>query len=284
MDPDEVRAGQRATWAGLAVGWERWDDVIVDQLAPVATAMIDALDVGPESHHLDVASGTGEPGLTIARLAPAGRVVLTDLAEEMLAVALRRADAMGTGNVEVQVCSADDLPFDDGSFDSTSVRFGLMFFPDIGAALAELVRVLKPGGRFAASVWIDPTANPWTTIAMEAIASEVELPAPAPDGPGMYRCAAPGQVADLCRAAGLVDIDERDVAVDLVTATPEEYWQMISEHVSLAVAALDRATPDQRARIAARAIEAVAPYVRDDGVHVPGMARCTSGAKPAVPA
>src|SRR6185295_4222686 len=139
---------------------------------------------------------------------PNGRVVLTDLAAEMLDVAARRARAQGIANVETTVCSADDLPFDDATFDSVSVRFGYMFFPDMAKATDEFVRVLKPGGRLCSSVWIKPDENPWTSIAMQAIATEAVLPPPDPDGPSMYRCAAPGYVSELYEAAGLRDVAE----------------------------------------------------------------------------
>ena len=86
---DEIRDAQRATWAGLSAGWEKWDSVIMDQLRPVGAAMIERLDIAEDHQHLDIASGTGEPGLSIARLSPKGRVVLTDLAAEMLEIAAR---------------------------------------------------------------------------------------------------------------------------------------------------------------------------------------------------
>src|SRR3954468_21134675 len=187
---DEIREGQRAAWAGLAAGGEKWDAVIMDQLRPVGAAMIERLAVADRQQHLDIASGTGDRGLSIARLAPEGRVVLTDLAVEMLDVAARRASAQGLANIETQVCSADDLPFADATFDSVSVRFGYMFFPDVARATSEFVRVLKPGGRLCASVWVKPEENPWTSIATQAIATEVVVPPPAPDGPNMFRCAA----------------------------------------------------------------------------------------------
>jgi len=121
------------------------------RLGPVSAAIIECLHIAGDQQHLDVAAGTGEPGLTIARLAPRGHVVLADLAAEMLGVAARRAEARGITNFETRVCSADDLPFGDAAFDSISVRFGYMFFPDVAAATAEFARVLKPGGRFAVS-------------------------------------------------------------------------------------------------------------------------------------
>jgi ubiquinone/menaquinone biosynthesis C-methylase UbiE len=277
---DEIRNAQRTAWARLSAAWEKWDSIILDQLRPVGAAIIERLDVAEDQQHLDIAAGTGEPGLSIAALCPNGRVVLTDLAAQMLDVATRRAGAQGLTNVETKVCSADDLPFDDASFDSVSVRFGYMFFPDLARATAEFVRVLKPGGRLCSSVWVKPEANPWTSIAMQAIATEAVLPPPDPDGPNMFRCAAPGCVSALYEDAGLRDVAEWDVDLELVTRSPEEYWEMISEHVSLAAAALQQVDEPARHRIREHAIAQVSAFERDGTVRVPGVARCIAGTKP----
>jgi SAM-dependent methyltransferase len=276
---DEIRDRQRATWAGLSAGWERWDAIIQDQLGPVGGAIIEAIGLADGHRHLDVASGTGEPGLTIARHIPGGHVVLADLAPEMLEVAARRAEAQGITNVETQVCSADDLPFDDATFDSISVRFGYMFFPDATAATAELVRVLKPGGRLAASVWVNPEANPWTTILMDAVATEMAVPPPDPDGPNMYRYGAPRQLGAVLEAVGLHEVREWDVDLELVTASTTEYWEMMSEHVSIAAAALRQADEPARDRIRAAVLANVSSYDEDGSVRVPGVARCIVGTK-----
>jgi SAM-dependent methyltransferase len=276
---DEVRDAQRATWAGLSAGWEKWDAVITEQLGPVGDAIIGSLELAEDQQHLDIAAGTGEPGLSIARRVPKGRVVLTDLVPEMLEIAARRADAQGIANVETRVCSADDLPFDDAAFDSVSVRFGYMFFPDVTQATTEFARVLKPGGRLCSSVWIEPEKNPWTTIATEAIATEAVQAPPDPDGPNMFRCAAPGSISALYQGAGLRDVAEWDVGVELVTRSPGQYWEMISEHVSLAVAALQHVDAPARDRIRATAIARVGAYERDGEVRVPGLARCIVGTK-----
>jgi SAM-dependent methyltransferase len=276
---DEIRDAQRATWAALSLGWEKWDALIMDQLAPVGAAIIERLDIADDQRHLDIASGTGEPGLTIARLAPRGRVVLTDLAAEMLDVATRRANGLGITNVETKVCSADDLPFGDATFDSVSVRFGYMFFPDLTRATSEFVRVLEPGGRLCSSVWVNPEENPWTTILMQGIATEVDLVPPDPDGPTMFRCAAPGYVSALYAAAGLHNVAEWNVDVELVTRSPEQYWEMMTEHVSLAAAALRQVDDRARRRIAKAVIAKVSTYAEGGTIRVPGVARCIVGTK-----
>jgi len=260
--PGSLRAGR----SGTRSSWSSW--------ARSAPAIIERLDIAEDHQHLDIAAGTGEPGLSIARLSPKGRVVLTDLVAEMLDVAARRARAQGVANIETKVCSADDLPFNDATFDSVSVRFGYMFFPDMGKATAEFARVLKPGGRLCSSVWVKPEENPWTTIAMQAIAPEAVVAPPDPDGPNMFRCAAPGYVSALYEGAGLRDVAEWDVDVELVTRSPAQYWEMISEHVSLAVAALQQVDELARERIRENAIAKVSAFEKDGKVRVPGVARC----------
>jgi SAM-dependent methyltransferase len=215
--------------------------------------------------------------LSIARLCPKGLVVLTDFVAEMLDIAARRARAQGITNIETNVCSAEELPFHDASFDSVSVRFGYMFFPDMAEVTAEFARVLKPGGRLCSSVWVKPEQNPWTAIATQAIATEADVPAPNADGPNMFRCAAPGHVSALYERAGLRDISEWDVGVELVTDSPEQYWEIMSEHASLAVVALRQVDEPTRERIRARAIAEVRAFDKGDKVPVPGMARCIVG-------
>lgn len=276
---DEIRDGQRARWAKLSASWDKWDSIIVDQLRPAGAAIIERLGIAEDQQHLDIASGTGEPGLSIARLAPRGRVVLTDLAAEMLDVATRRASEQGIANIETRVCSAEDLPFDDATFNSVSVRFGYMFFPDLATATAEFARVLRPGGRLCSSVWVRPEDNPWTAIAMRAIATEVVVAPPDPDGPNMFRCAAPGYVSALYEGAGLLDIAEWDVEVGLVTQSPEQYWEMTSEHVSLVAAALQQVDEPARERIRAHALAEVSTFEKDGEVRIPGVARCIVGTK-----
>jgi SAM-dependent methyltransferase len=276
---DEIQDVQRRAWAALSAGWDKWDSVIMDQMAPVGVAIIECLGIADDQQHLDIAAGTGEPGLTIARLAPRGRVVLTDLAAEMLDIATRRASAQGMTNFETRVCSADDLPFGDATFDSVSVRFGYMSFPNTAKATAEFVRVLKSGGRLCSSVWVKPEENPWATIAMQAIAAEAVLAPPDPDGPGMFRCAALGYVSALYETAGLREVAEWNVGVELVTRSPRQYWEMISEHVSLAVAALQQVSEPARERIAEAVIAKVSTYQENGKVRIPGMARCIAGTK-----
>jgi SAM-dependent methyltransferase len=274
---DEIRASQRALWDRFAAGWERWDDVVDSVLGPVGAAMITALAIVDDQRHLDVAAGTGEPGLTIAGLATEGHVTLTDIAPQMLGAATRRAQARHLTNVDARVCSVERLPFCGSSFDSATCRFGLMFFPDLDEAMAEVVRVVRPGGRVCAAVWAEPAANPWATIPGAAIAAEIGGSPPAPDAPGMFRCAARGTTTGVFERAGLRDVEEWDVPTALVTESPEQYWQLLTELTAPVVDALDRVDASARKRIADTVIAEAGAYTSGGVVRLPAKARCVIG-------
>jgi SAM-dependent methyltransferase len=247
--------------------------------APVGQEMIRLLALADDGVHLDIASGTGEPGLSIAAQLPKGRVVLTDLSEAMLAGASSKAEKQALGNVEVRVCGVDDLPFEDASFDSVSCRFGFMFFPDIRGAVSELVRKLRPGGRISTAVWAEPDGNAWATIPMGAISAEVALTPPEPDAPGIFRCAAPGSIAAIFRDAGLHDVTESDVRGSLELESGADYWTFLTEVTAPVVAVLvgvDGATSD---RIRAATIEKAEAFRRDGKLSLPFQARCIGGTR-----
>ena len=121
---DDVRAAQRDLWNRFAGGWETWHDVVDSVLGPVGKAMIDALDIAVDQRHLDVACGTGEPGLTIASIAGRGTVTLADISPGCSTRPARRAVSAVDLDVAVHECSADDLPFADGSFDVSPAASG----------------------------------------------------------------------------------------------------------------------------------------------------------------
>lgn len=109
----------------------------------------DAADIKAGQQVLDVACGTGILARTVAGLVgPAGSVVGLDVNEGMLAVAKRKAP-----QIEWRQGIAEELPFDNHSFDAVVSQFGLMFFEDKRAAITEMVRVLRPGGHLAVALW-----------------------------------------------------------------------------------------------------------------------------------
>jgi SAM-dependent methyltransferase len=276
---DEIREAQRQSWDKFSAGWEKWDDYVLTFLRPTGDTMINALDIRDDTSHLDVAAGTGEPGLTIAAMAPKGRTVITDLAPGMLEVASKHAAQRGLSNVEIKEASADALPFDDASFDSVTIRFGFMFFPDVQACANEVSRVVKPGGKVAASVWAAPDGNPWVAIPLRNTMGELGIDPPPPDAPGMFRCAAPGYVTKLFEAAGLRDIEEIEVTGTQPPRALEDSWNMMTDVAAPIAGALANATPEQVERIRTKTLDDLRQYEKDGKTAVPFHSRVIVGTK-----
>lgn len=239
-----ILAQQRAVWDQFSPGWKKWDDFMMQFLRPMGAAIVNALALEPANAVLDIATGTGEPGLTIASLVPDGTVIGTDLSEGMLATAGEKAERLGLRNFRTQQADVNALPFDANQFDAVSCRMGFMFFPSMEGAAREMVRVLKPGGRLATSVWGGPAENPWISLLMGVINRRLSLPAPPPGAPGIFRCAQPGLIAGLLASAGLSDVKETVLAGEVLFESPEFFWTNMNEIAAPVVHALGKASPE----------------------------------------
>jgi len=138
-------------WGVPGTGPEIYERVFVPaMLGPWAKRGLTIANPQPGEQVLDVACGTGALTRLLAKaVGPGGRVVGLDLNPDMLAVARR----LPVNQVDWRDGSADALPFEDESFDVVCCAFGLMFFPDQPAALREMRRALKGGGRLMVMVW-----------------------------------------------------------------------------------------------------------------------------------
>ena len=129
-----IRQQQKESWNKISSGWKKWDEMTMDFLKPMGDEIIRVLQPSGQDIVLDIAAGTGEPGLTITMLS-GGKVYVTDIAENMVEIARENAMRRGIKNVETITCEVSELPFADNTFDAISCRFGFMFFPDIQKAL-----------------------------------------------------------------------------------------------------------------------------------------------------
>ena len=121
--------------------------------APLAKATLNQIDLSPDDDILDIACGTGIVArLVRERLGTKPRIVGTDLNGGMIAMAQAQSQT-----IEWELADAGRLPFDDGTFSVAICQQGIQFFPDEMAALKEMRRVLRPGGRAVLSVWAGPS-------------------------------------------------------------------------------------------------------------------------------
>ena len=246
---EEIRDQQRAAWNKFSPSWKKWDDLNMDLLKPMGDEIIRSINPRGAEVVLDIAAGTGEPGLTIATMLKGGKVVITDLSEDMLEIARENAMKRDIKNIETRVCDVCALPFADNTFDAISCRLGFMFFPDMLLAAKEMVRVLKPGGKIATSVWNVLEKNFWITAILGTISRHMDLPAPLPGAPGMFRCAKEGLISDLFLQAGLKNIKQKEITAKMQFKTADIYWDMMTEVITLVVLALNNAEDDIKENI-----------------------------------
>lgn len=276
---EQIREQQKEAWNKFSPGWKKWDDLFMDFLKPMGDEIIQRLNLKETDVVLDVAAGTGEPGLTIASKLKNGKVVITDLAEDMLVIARDNATQKGITNIETRACDVCELPFADNTFDAISCRLGFMFFPDMLLAAKEMVRVLKPGGRIATSVWSVPEKNFWVTAMMGTINKNMELPAPPPGSPGMFRCAKEGFIADLFSQVGLKNISQKEIPGKLNCQTTDVYWKVMTEVAAPVVAALGKADDAMREKIKREVYQAVDQKFPDGNVQINSGALVIYGEK-----
>jgi ubiquinone/menaquinone biosynthesis C-methylase UbiE len=274
---EQVRDQQQATWNKFSAGWKKWDDLVLAWIGPVRDALLDDARLRPTSEVLDVASGTGEPGLSAAARCPQGTVTITDLAENMLRVAEENAARRGLRNVVTRQADAGALPFADGSFDAVMARFGFMFFPDMAKAARELARVARPGARVTTAVWGAPEKNAWATTIMGTIAKHVDLPAPPPGAPGLFRCAAPGLMTALFREAGLRNVTEREVSVPTAFDDGLQYFTFMNEVAAPVVAGMALAGESTRAKIRDAVVALAEAATKAGKVRLDGTALVITG-------
>ena len=281
MNPqsEEIRDQQKQSWNKFSPGWEKWDKLTMDFLYPMGQAIIAAIKPSGNEVILDIAAGTGEPGLTIASMLSGGKVVITDLAEDMLAIARENAERRSISNIETVACDVCELPFADNSFDAISCRMGFMFFPEMQLAANEMARVLKPVGRIATSVWNIPEKNFWVTAVMGTINKNMQLPQPPPGAPGMFRCSKPGLMRSIFENAGFKNISEQEVPSKLNAGTVDTFWNMMTEVGAPIVAALSKADDALREKIKKEVFELINQKFPDGKVAIDTSAIVISAEK-----
>jgi len=145
-----LRTRLKEEWTGerTVAAWRKWHAQIAAFTRGATEAILEAAQLRPGMRVLDLACGVGDPALSIAaQVGLSGRVTATDFGPGMMSLAEELARKKGLANIDFREANAESLPFADASFDILTCRFGIMFFPDLGKALRECLRVLKPGGR-----------------------------------------------------------------------------------------------------------------------------------------
>ena len=229
---------------------------------------------------LDLASGTGEPAITLAlRVGEGGHVDALDLDGELLEIAKRRAEERGLSNFSVHAGDAHNLPFPDNSFDLATSRFGVMFFRDPVVAFRELYRVLRPGARACFLVWGTFDQPFWQSM-LGVVHHNVGGPLLQPGGPDPFRFAEPGSLSAVFKEAGFTGAEEEAKTLPWAWPGPvEEVWEQLQSVSVPFRPMLERVPSELWPRIHEEVHAAVRKYFDGEKVAFGATVRFASGSK-----
>lgn len=264
-------------WSAVAPDWDRLRDSIETTKAGLTDRFVAALGPLAGRRVLELGAGTGELAAQLAaRVGAGGSVVASDAADGMVKLLTTRVGALP--NVEVARIDATGIPLEDDSIDVVAFRMGLMLVPDAAAALQEIRRVLRPGGRFVTAVWGSPQHNPWlTSVGMAAMMHGVVDGGP-PVGPGTpFSLADPDALAALVTAAGFADVDVATIDGTRLFRDQDEHFDTVRVLAPPLARALAAAPAEKLAAVRQAVAGLTAQYVAPDGLRIPLRALVCSG-------
>ena len=268
-------------WMDRSGPWTRWADRLSDMADRFNRPMIEGLKIHPGERILDLASGAGEPALSLARAVGAeGQVVATDPISEMLETIRRRSEAEGLRHLKTRRCHAESLPFGDGSFDAVTCRFGIMFFADIETSLLEVRRVLRSGGRCGFLVWGPVADNPL----QQAVRSTLEHHLGADPtlggaaiGDRTFAHSEPGRISEELMAAEFDEVLETSFHFNPSIPRDRPFWRPALEMAG--GARLETLADADRARIDEHVRQSLAPLLEGDAYRLRTHIRLGTGRK-----
>jgi ubiquinone/menaquinone biosynthesis C-methylase UbiE len=275
IDPakiEKIRERLRHEWTDerTVTAWRKWRSHIARFTRGATDAMLAAAQVKPGMHVLDIASGVGDPALSLAAaVGPDGRVIASDIGPGMISLAEELATTKGLKNIDFKIANAESLPFPSESFDVVTCRFGVMLFPDPLAALNECRRVLKRGGRVALIAW-GGKEQPFFTATAGILLKYVQIPPPDPDAPHLFMYGERGRLRRTLEAAGFADPREEVLTVPgLWTSTPEKYWEQFAEIAAPFRPLIEKLTPETRAKAVEEILAALGKYSNGKELNMP---------------
>lgn len=280
--PAALRAAMREMWEAVAPAWGVHADYIDARAAGLTAALLEASALCPGQRVLELACGAGGAGIAAAALvAPGGEVVLSDVSEQMVAIAAARASARGVTNVRAKRLDAEDIDEPDDSFDAVFCREGLMFAVAPARAVADIHRVLRPGGRAVVTVWGPPAGNPWMRLVFETLAAELGAPAAPPGMPGPFSLSDADGLAALFTSAGFAGVAVHEHPVGLRSPSVDDWFSRTVELAGPLAKKLAGLPAERREAVRDRLAERAQPYIAPDGVVLPGLSLLATGQKPA---
>lgn len=287
--PEPVMSSDASEHFGLlAAVWDNQAEAMNASMGRHGSAAREALAARPGERIIDIGCGPGISAVALAAdVAPDGWVAAVDIVPQMTAAASRRLSEAGLpgAGITADAGTADliEVAGTGRAFDAIHARFGLMFFPDPRAALTNIFRAVKPGGRLAASVWQHLDRNPWMVLINAAAAPVLGIdrpPLPAPGAPGPFSMADPVATEQLFRDAGFTDV--RLESIEAPFTFPGNGIEAVERIMAAGPlgSVFLAADESKRAEVVAAVVAALAEHRGDNGFEVPGASWCITADRP----
>jgi SAM-dependent methyltransferase len=230
---------------------------------PVSQRLFELAEIEPGDTVLDVATGIGEPALTIARrLGPSGRVIGIDRSAALLEFARYRARDAGVSNIEFRQMDAEAIVVPERSLQSIVCRWGLMFLEDLAGALCRMRGGLVPGRRLAAAVWSDSDKVPIISV-RRRVMRDFDLPVPSLNP---FSLSSPSTLHAAVASGGFGDIRVETMNVAYAFASVEEYVELQRDLHGNRLFDLPEQSPERQAAFWVALAAEARGYTRADGV------------------
>lgn len=266
QDSEQYKESQRQGWDTVAGGWQKWWKITENATEKVSKRLIQLADIKQGSTVLDIATGIGEPAITVAnQVGNSGHVLATDISSQMLSIAKQRAISLGLEHViEFKEGDAETIDLPASTFDATLCRFGLMFLPDLRTGLSNIYRSLVDGGRLAAAVWGSPDKVPFIAVAINTAMKETKSSLPPAVSHGPFSLSDENMLTNSFINSGFKDVttERRDVTFNFDSA--EVYTSFVYEISAPVQAILANQPQERREEILKAVTEAARKYAEND--------------------
>jgi ubiquinone/menaquinone biosynthesis C-methylase UbiE len=278
IDFDRVRREQREFWNNAAPGWKQMWTALDHAAQHVSDRLVELARIKPGDRVLDIATGSGEPGLTAARKVGAnGLIIATDQSTAMLDLARERVATLGLPNVRFVETDAESLTVNERDFNAAICRWGLMFVPDLDAVSRRIAQLLVAGGIFATSVWGPAEKVPMIAAGDEQVRALVNLPAPPPGAPSPLKLADTRPLERALANAGFKDIRVEPINVRFKFDSPEAFTEQRRAMSTPFRTMLEKQTPELQRKILNALNDAARKYADASGkVSMDNQAICIS--------
>lgn len=261
---------EQAGWHAKA---KEYDSLAGQVTVQAMSDILDAAKVAKGTRLLDIACG---PGYGAGMAATRGAKALgIDFAEGMVSEAVKNFPGS-----DFEIGDAENLSFDDNSFDAAICAFGILHLADPDQAVREAFRVLKSGGQYAFTVWATPDSHEFFKLVLPAVQAHGNMDVPLPPAPPVFRFSDPEECEKALTAAGFVSIGTQIINPTWKASSAEQVLDMLYKSTVRTATLLELQDPAVKERIDADIVEGAEAFKRGSAYEMAWPVVMAWGTKP----